>query len=119
MLRKKHPHSGDDQENAEEIEDEVKTGDQCDAQTDHNPAHDERADDAPHQHPMLRHGRDTKVPEDQDKNENVIDAQRVFDQIAGQEIERRVRAAQFPNEKIEKQRKNDPDRATLRRCAHA
>ncbi len=75
-----------------------------DAEPDHDPAHDQRAKNAPDQHAMLRNGRNAEVGEDQNKNENVIDAERVFDEITGQKIERSVRAAQFPDQQIEEKR---------------
>ena len=97
----------------------MKTRDQGDAEPNHDPAHDQRAKNAPHEHAMLRDGRDAEVSEDQNKNENVVDAERVFDEITGQKIERCVRAAQFPDQQIEEKRKHNPDGAPLRRGTHA
>ena len=62
--------------------------DQRDAEPDHQSAHDERADDSPDKHAMLIFFRDLEVGEDEDENENIIDAERVFDDVAGEEIER-------------------------------
>jgi hypothetical protein len=68
---------------------------------------------------MLRDGGNAKAGEDQNKNENVIDAERVFDDITGQKIERSVGAAQFPDQQIEEKRKHHPDGGALRGGAHA
>ena len=97
----------------------MKTRDQGDAEPNHDPAHYQRAKDAPDEDAMLRDGRNAEVGEDQNKNENVIDAERVFDEITGKKIERCVRAAQFPDQQIEEKRKHHPNRAALRRGAHA
>ena len=60
---------------------------------------------------MLSNGRHAKISEDENKNKNVIDAERVLDEVTGQKIERCVRAAQFPDQQIEEKRKQHPDGA--------
>ncbi len=97
----------------------MKTRDQGDAEPNHDPAHHQRAKNTPDEDAMLRDGGNAEVGEDQNKNENVIDAERVFDEVTGQKIERSVRAAQFPDEQIEKKRKHYPDGAALRGGTHA
>src|SRR5437660_4215193 len=97
----------------------MKTRDEGDAEPDHDPAHEQRAKNAPDEDAMLRDGGNAEAGEDQDKNENVIDAERVFDEITGQKIERGVRAAQFPNQQIEEKGKHHPDGAALRGGTHA
>jgi hypothetical protein len=68
---------------------------------------------------MLRHRRNLEVLEDQDENENVINAQRILDHVTGEEFERLVRAADFPNHEIEQERENDPNRGALSGRPHA
>ena len=55
--------------------------------------------------------RDSEVGEDQDEDENVIDAERVLDDVAGEKIERRFRALDVPDEEIEGEREEHPDEA--------
>ena len=68
---------------------------------------------------MLRHRRHLEISEDEHENEDVIDAQRVFDHVAGEEFEGFVRPAQFPHQQIEKKREHDPDGSAFGRRAHA
>src|SRR5947207_839539 len=68
---------------------------------------------------MLRARRDAEVGKDQDENEDVIDAERVLDDVAGKKIEPGLVALRFPDEKIEGERENDPNKAALDRGSHA
>jgi len=68
---------------------------------------------------MLRDRRNPEIGKDQDEDEDVIDAERVLDEVAGQEIERLFRPAQLPNDQIEEERKDDPDGAAPRRRPQA
>ncbi len=68
---------------------------------------------------MLRHRRDAEVGEDQDENENIINAQRVLDYVAGEKFERLVRAADFPDQQIEQEGEYDPNRGALSGGPHA
>jgi hypothetical protein len=54
---------------------------------------------------LLRH---LEVGEDQDEDEDVVDAERVLDQVAGKEFERRFRPLQLPDEEIETEGKQHP-----------
>ena len=49
---------------------------------------------------MLRASGHSEILKDENKNKNVIDAKRVFDDVTGQEIQTRIRSAQFPDEEI-------------------
>ena len=69
----------------------MESRDERDAEPDHDAAHDQRAKDSPDKDTMLRARRNAEVAEDKDEDENVIDAERVFDEVAGEEIERVVR----------------------------
>jgi hypothetical protein len=68
---------------------------------------------------MLRHGRHFEVIEDQDEYENVINAERVFDQVSSQKFETLIRSAHFPDQQVEEKRKGDPDHVAMERRAHA
>src|SRR2546429_6431501 len=83
VLSRKHAHGGDEQEAAEKIENKMKMLDQRDTEPDHHSAHDQRANNSPNENAMLRDRRHAKVGKDQNEDEDVIDAERVLDQVAG------------------------------------
>src|SRR6476620_8346920 len=76
-----HSERGDDEKDAKNIKDPVEHRDQRDSQPDHNSAHHHGADDSPNQNPMLSFSRNAEMRKDQDENVNVIDAQRLLDQV--------------------------------------
>ena len=83
-------------------------------------AHDERAEDAPDQNPVLVLRRHPEVGEDEHENEDVIDAERVLDQVAGKEIDPPGPApCQRQTTSVEGQRKRDPDQAAPDRARQA
>ena len=55
-------------------------------------AHDDRADDAPEQHAVLIDLRHRERREEDDEDEDVVDRQRLLDEVAGQELERLLAA---------------------------
>lgn len=57
--------------------------------------------------------------EDQHKDENVVHAQRILDEITGQKIEPVMWPLDVPNQGIEGQRHEYPDDGPLERSAHA
>src|ERR1051326_5262091 len=116
---KKHSPRADEQESAKDVEDEVESIDQLDADPNHDPTHDERADDSPDQSAMLRHSRNFEVLKNDDKNENVVDAQRVLDHVTGEKLESFFWPADFPNHEIEQEREADPNKRAIRRRPHA
>src|SRR5947208_498537 len=68
---------------------------------------------------MLGEGRDAKVGKDEDEDEDVIDAERVFDDVAGKEIEARIIAFGVPDEEVKGERESDPNQAAKDGRAHA
>src|SRR5438874_13626734 len=97
LFHKKHPPCADQQKRTEEVEDKIEPVHQCDTEDNHDAAHDQRPDDSPDQSAMLSHRRDAEVGEDQNENENVVNAERVLDHVAGQKFERLLWAADFPD----------------------
>ncbi len=75
--------------------------DERDPEADHGCPHDERAQDAPDQNPVLVLGRHPEVGKDEPENENIIDAERVLDQVAGEEVERLLGPLPPPDEEVE------------------
>src|SRR5690606_136215 len=64
------------------------------ARNDQRKPHHDRADDAIEEHAVLGFGRNLEIGEDQRDDEYVVERQRLFDEIAGQEF----RAALLPLE---------------------
>src|SRR5579863_8145090 len=80
--------AADDQQHPKNIKHPMEAGDQSYARANENAAQDECADDAPEQNPMLLLlGYREKIEDDQEYEE-VIGAERHFQNIAGDEFER-------------------------------
>jgi hypothetical protein len=97
---KQHSQRCDEEEQPKEIKNEMKPLHQCDAADNHNSAHDERPDNSPEQNPMLCQRRDLEMRENQYKHKDVIDAQRILDQVSGKKIEAMMRAFKAPHERV-------------------
>ena len=78
VRRKKHLQSGDQQERAEDVQHRVEILEQLDAGENENGAHHQGTRDAIEQHLVLSLGRDAKRLKDQQKDEDVVDAERFF-----------------------------------------
>jgi hypothetical protein len=83
-----HLDAGDDQEGAEDVEHPGELLHQPDAGEDHAGAHDDGAEHAIEQHAALQFRRHGEVAEDHDEDEHVVHRQRLFDQVAGEELQR-------------------------------
>ena len=105
------------QESPEEIEDPIEPRDQRGARADHRAAQDQRAQDSPEQQAMLVAGIDAKILEDQQENENVVQAEGFFDDVAGKKLEAGPAAMRKENPRAKTKRKSDPCRALDRRFA--
>src|SRR5262249_38257220 len=75
----------------------------------------------PEQDALLQLGGDGEIAKNQQKNEEVIDGERLFDQVTGDKLERLLRSLirsvrppevpAFPNEQSKSERQDDPNRA--------
>ena len=92
---------------------------QRDTAQDHCATHDERPDDSPDQDATLCERRNPKMREDQYKHKNVVHAQGIFDEIAGQKIEAVMGSLDTPDQRIKSQRHEHPDHGPLKRGTHA
>src|SRR5207245_7832433 len=90
----------DNQEKPEKIKNEMKALHERDTAQDHGAAHDKCADNSPDQNAMLCAWGNTKMCEDQHKNKNVIHAQRILDEIAGQKIESEMWSLDAPDQGV-------------------
>ena len=68
----------------------MELGDQPRSHDDHDRAQEERPEDADHQHALLECGRHAEIGEQHQEHEDVVDCQRLLDQIAGPEFQRLV-----------------------------
>src|SRR4030095_9107968 len=73
LVRAEHLDSGVDQKSAEDVNDPVKTLDQCCADEDHCQTHYQRAHHAPEKHAVLKLRWYLEVRKDQQKDEQIID----------------------------------------------
>ena len=78
-----------DQERAEHDHDPVVLH-QHGAERDEQRAEDQRAEDAVEQHAVLVPGRHREVREHRDEHEDVVDGERLLDDVAGEELERGI-----------------------------
>src|SRR5262249_4578442 len=92
---------------------------QSDAEQNHGAAHDQGANNSPHQYAVLCAGRDPEVREDKHEHKNVVHAEGVLDQVAGKKIDCVVWAFYTPDDAVKNQRDYHPNKAAARRCAHA
>src|SRR5690348_13957761 len=75
------------QDCAEDVHDPVKALEQRDTGKDKRGAHDDRAHHAPRQHSALMLLRYREVAEDQKEDEQVVDAERLLDDVAGEKLQ--------------------------------
>ena len=99
----------DDIERAKEIDHPVEVVNQCHAGQDQRCPEHQRSDNAPKQHAVLVFGGYLKIGEDQDEYENVVQAQRVLDQVAREELQRRLAAAPEVDAHVERQGQGNPE----------
>ena len=86
LRRPQHLHAREDEERAEHQHDHVVLHERR-TDGDERRAEDEGADDAVEQHPVLVERRDAEVGEHQDEHEDVVDGERLLDDVAGEELE--------------------------------
>jgi len=82
-----HAQPREDQERPEYVEDPGDPGDQRRAQADHDAAHDDGAQDAPEEHPVLVLAGNAQRREDHRHDEDVVQRQGFLHQITGEEVE--------------------------------
>ena len=98
---------------------EMKPPHQSDAEQDHGAAHDESANNSPHQYAVLCSGWNPEMREDEHEHKNVVHAQRVLDQVAGKKIEPVMWPFHTPDDSVKRQRNDYPENAAPRRGGHA
>lgn len=89
----------------------MKMGQQSGTEHNKHRPEDESSDDAPKQNPMLVSGLNTEIGEDDGEYEQIVDRQRLLDQIAGQELKTVLSAKVEINEGIKEQSYGNPNGA--------
>ena len=101
--------SGIDEEKGKEVEHPLDMADQGQASHDKKGAKDDGSKDAPKEHFMQVAGRNMKILKNEEKNEEIVDRQRLLDEVGGQKQEGVVRAPAVPDPKVKKERKTYPE----------
>src|SRR4029077_11269973 len=102
-----------------EIKRPVKRFNEDDTNADHHTAQDQRTQNTPEQHTVLVSSRDGEIGKDEDKNEDVIDAERIFHQVTGQKLQSFRVSFPMPDQCIESKRKRYPNGSPDRRFLRA
>ena len=68
---------------------------------------------------MLVLRRHPEVGEDEDENKNVIDAERIFDEVTGKKIDSLIWSLPAPDDGVEAERERNPDQTAPDRTAQA
>jgi len=97
-----HLDAGEDQEGAEEEQDPV-VGEQRGARGDEGGAEDESAEDAVEEDAVLVEGGDREEREDDDEDEDVVERERLLDEVAGEELEADLAGGGFGVEAVERE----------------
>jgi hypothetical protein len=86
LADKAQANSAVDEECAETVENPVEALHEANAGYDEDAAHEQRAEDSPEQHAVLVLVRDSEEAEDYEEKKKIVDAQREFDEISGNEL---------------------------------
>jgi len=105
---KQHLDSGYDEEAAENVDHPVKGAEQRGAGGDEDRAQDQSAQNAPEQDPVLKLRRCVEVLKDHQEDKQVVHAEGLFDQVAGEKFQGFLLAPGKVDPEIENQRQRDP-----------
>lgn len=106
-----HFDAGEDEKNAEAVDEPFEAVEEADAGEDEDEAHGRRADDAPEKDAVLVLGRHLEKHEDDDEDKDVVHAQAELDEVAGEEFEPALFAHRLPDDGVEDEREADPHAA--------
>src|ERR1700756_2622126 len=97
----------------------METVDELNSGTDENPAQNQSPDDSPEKHPMLLLLGNREVIEDHQKDEEIVDAERQFENIAGEKLKAGLLSLPKVEDTGEDQREHDVHRAPAQSLAKA
>lgn len=106
---------GVEEEGPEEVERPFEAFDECHPGEDEDGAQDQRAEDAPEQHPEAVGLGDLEEGEDDGPDEDVVDGQGLLDEVAGEVLAGGASAVSTPHDEREGEAEADPDGALDRR----
>jgi hypothetical protein len=112
VARCEHLDPSHDQECAKQIQNPLVLRDQSRAQTDHDGAHDDCAQNAPKQDAMLIGARHVKIGKNRRDNKDIVHGERLLNHIARVKLKTRLRAARVPDPCAKGQ--GDADIATIK-----
>ena len=92
--------------------------DERNAHGDHGGAHDQGAEDAPEKHLVLIQARYAEVGEDEKEDEQVIDAEGLFEQVAGEKHQRHFLPFVDVQADVENHGQRNPQGAPKQRLAY-
>ena len=98
----------EDQERAEHVDDEVQRPEKDPRGRNQHRPHHQRPDDAPEQHPVLVRGWHRERREDEQEDEDVVDAQRLLDEVAGRPFNAGLGALERVHADVEDDGKANP-----------
>src|SRR5205823_5958064 len=98
---KEHLCAREEQKGAKEIKRPVERFNECDSDADHESTQNQRTQNTPEQHTVLVSCWHGEIGKDEYKDEDVIDAERIFDQIAGKKLEGFSRTYPMPDQRVE------------------
>ncbi len=75
------------QKGAKNINDPMESANQRCARNNKRRPHDKGAQNTPEENPMMQPWRNAKIAEQDDKDKNIVDTQRIFDQISGKKLQ--------------------------------
>jgi hypothetical protein len=117
VVGEQEPHAGPQEEPAEDVERPGERLDEPDADDDEQAPEHQRAHDAGEQHPVHHRGPHVHVAEDDDEDEQVVDRQRLLDDVRAEELERALRSEPEIDETVEAQAQHHPHHRPHQRLA--
>ena len=100
---------GDEQDGGEDVADPLEVGEEAEAGGDEGSAHDDGAGDSPEENLGLVAGFDVEDAEEDKKDEEVVDGERLFDGVAGEILGRALAAHGVEDEEGESESGGDPE----------
>src|SRR3989338_960393 len=110
-----HFEACDNQKQAECVHHPLEAMENRHTRPDKNRTHDERTENAPEKDLVLVLGRNVKITEHDEKHEDVVDRQRVFDDVTGEKKHAVFRAARHIDTEVEQKRQKNPQTAPSER----
>src|SRR5260370_9766289 len=116
---REHVNAGVDEEDAKNGKNPMEAGHEDSTSSDHHAAHEESADDAPGKHAVLHTFVNLKGAENNQEDEEIINAESFFDDVASEVFEAPLFTSPMPDPAAEGDGKGDPDCAEECRFADA